>query len=458
MADGSTGPKKKKSAPRKRDSVLIRAVRVEVVRPECGRSWDELGTDLRSLRFVASRAINTAVTVCELARVGSWDVAPETAAYRAILWELASFRVWASESKDEQTRRYAAVEPASGTLAAWEQYAFLMWKRWLKEGRRSSLPSAKHGAPILVRRQEWEFKAGDRAVLNVKLVGGRGPRHEILVKAGHGSSWEKLRRMQRGELAARDMKLVYSERNDKWFAILSYEEPPPPTRSGKHVLVVHRGCRNFLTFLRDDGRHSSESGTKVLSFKRQMRARTRSLQTSLSRGELGDGARGHGRRRRHLSIDVLHAKEEAFLKTHVQQTAARAVELAKQWDCGEIVWEDYGGIPPNEDRSIRRFVERYPLFKLGQALEWVCKREGFKATQVPSFYISAKCPACEIVDVASHNQRTGVFHCTVCGFERLVDWVAAFWMLQSAKPDNEAKRKLAAARKLEERLKGEKDG
>lgn len=458
MADGSGG-KKKKAAPRKREAVLIRAIRVEVVRPECGRTWDELGTDLRGLRFVASRAINAAVTACELSRVGGWDVAPETCAYRAILWTLAEFRAWASESRDDQTKRYAAVEPAGGTLAAWEQYAYLMWKRWLKEGRRSSLPSAKHGAPILVRHQEWKFKEdpNGRVVLDVRLTTAGTKRHEISVKAGHGSSWEKLRRMQKGELVARDMKLVYSERDGKWFAILSYEEPPPPPRTGEHVLIVHRGCRNFLTFLRDDGRYSSESGSKVLAFKRKMRARAKSLQTALSRGELGSGARGHGRRRRHKSIDVLHQKENAFLKTHTQQTVARAIELARQWDCGEIVWEDYGGIPPNEDRSIRRFVERYPLFKLGQAMEWACKREGFKASQTPAAYISTKCPECGVVDVASHNTRTGVFHCAACGCDRLADWVAAYWMLQQVKPDNDAKRKFEAAQKLGRDLKGEKD-
>lgn len=451
---------RKKSQARKRDKVLIRSVRVELVRPMCGRTWDDLGSDLRGVRHLSSRAINAAITACELTRVAGWNVPVETCAYRAVQWELAGFRAWAAEHKDDQVQHLASIEPAGGTLSAWAKHAHLMWKRWLKEGRRTALPTTKSGAPIMVRHQEWEFtKSEQLPVISVRLLGKHTHRHQIMVKAGRGGAWATLRLLQSGELARRDMKLVYSPSKKKWFAILSYEEPEPAPKTGKHVLIVHRGCRNFLTFLRDDGRYAKEPGTKVLAYKQKMRARARSMQAALSRSSIGSGARGHGRSRRHKSIDTLHDKETRFLDTFIKQTVSRALTLAKQWDCGTIVWEDYGGIEPSESVAVRRFIERFPLFKLGTALEWGCKREGFQAHQVPSFFISSKCPVCGAVDVASHNKRTGIFHCTApgCGFDRPADWVAAFWMLHEVRPNNEVKRKLAAVRKLEKKLQEEKE-
>jgi len=64
---------------------------------------------------------------------------------------------------------------------------------------------------------------------------------------------------------------------------------------------------------------------------------------------------------------------------------------------------------------------------------------GVAVIEVPAAYISTSCPHCGRVDPASHNFRTGVFHCTApdCDFERKADWVAAYNMLTAYRPEKD---------------------
>jgi IS605 OrfB family transposase len=429
---------RKKSTESKKPKMLVRALRAEIGKP-IGITWDELGRDLRRLRAVAHRAINAAVTACEVARVCNWDVATETVAYRAAQWELAGFYAWAETHKEQSVRTLAEIRPGGGVLSGWATHGYQAFKRWLKENRSTALPTAKQGAPIMLRKQEVEIRlAGGGVVLDLRIADGAHARHVVTVRPSKGSHWARLREIAEGKVVHGDVKIVYSNRErrkdgktGKWYALISYSMPLPsktPSESGG-VLVVHRGHRKFLTLMSSMGSPVKYvDGYGMRHRWKQLEARGRDAREAL-RG-IGDGARGHGRARRYRSYEVVSDKVERMKKTFCQQQAMRTISRARDLGCTVIVIEDYGGIEPHEERGVRRFLDRFPMSMMKQALKNACEREGIELVEVPAEYISSECPRCEAKNTAFHNVRTSVFHCGDCGFERPADWLAAYHMLQ----------------------------
>ncbi len=108
----------------------------------------------------------------------------------------------------------------------------------------------------------------------------------------------------------------------------------------------------------------------------------------------------------------------------------KVIRRAKALGATAIIIEDYGGIEPHAERGVRRFLDRFPMFMLKQALVSACEREGIALVEVPAEYISSTCPACDAQNVGFHHVSRNMFHCGECGFDRGADWVAAYHMLQ----------------------------
>ena len=175
------------------------------------------------------------------------------------------------------------------------------------------------------------------------------------------------------------------------------------------------------------------SGNKLMAMKQRLHARRRSM-ARIPRGELGSGAKGRGTERRYESREALGDKEARFVKTFCQQTAARVRELAKVWGCGRIVIGDYGGIDPDDERALRRFVPRFPLYQLKSSIVNALEPIGLKPEEISESYVSQTCPRCANRATGQHNRRTGIFHCIVCGCDRQADWVSALLMMRRAEP------------------------
>ena len=418
--------------------MLVRALRAEIGKP-VGMTWDELGRDLRRLRAVAHRAINAAATACEIARVCRWDVAPETVARRATLWELESFYAWAVEHKDVSVQSLAEIRPGGKTVDGWSNAGHQAWQRWIKSGRSTSLPTAKQGAPIEVAASAVTIRAeGPGVVLDMRIIDKSGPRHVVTIRPSKGGNWARLREIAEGKIAHGSIKLVYApsaRRKDgkrgKWYAMISYSMPMPsraPANSGG-ALVAHRGQRNFLTLMASGGGLVKYvDGYNMRNRWRQLEARSRDAKNGLDGA--GSGARGHGTKRRYRSHEVIGDKIDRCKRTFCQQRAMNVIRRAKQIGATVIVIEDYGGIEPHAERGVRRFLDRFPMYMLKQAIVSACEREGIEVAEVPAEYISSTCPACNAQNVGFHNVSRNMFHCRECDFDRGADWVAAYHMLQ----------------------------
>lgn len=430
---------------------LIRAIRCEIVKP-LNESWDELGPHLRTVRSVAHRLYTAAalagVRVDRAKRLGrpelddkKKEVPPATAAYREVEIELESLRDWAKNKRNQGEERVtlgrlAELELPGSMKSCISQAAMFGVKRWLNAKQRERVPTWKHGAPIPCRANETSFMLADNAVVMSVQLRPSG-RVNLFLNPGRGTNWAKMRALATEAAGVKhgDVKLVYSEREKKWYALISFSEPmpKPPELDPSVVMVIHRGHRNLLVAGTNHGHYSVLStGSKLYAFKRRMAARRKSCQ-SVTVAERGGGARGHGRNRRYALPEQLSTAEANFIKTLCQQMGARVVELAKRWGAGTVQIEDYGGIDhSSDDAGTCQNSVRFPMYSLRMAVEWALKKQGIALGTYEHFFMSQTCPACGNVDETQHNRRTGVFHCKNCKYDRSMDEVSVIFALRKA--------------------------
>jgi transposase len=434
----------KQAKEQRRKEVLARTLTCEIAKP-LNRTWDELGSTLRGLAAVAHRCIQA--STLEYAHALQSGRKPN--GYEAGKMEVDSFLEWVTTHKDAKVKeRFAALIEGGvpgGTVSAWDQIAKQSVQRWLKERRSTRLPSMGKGAPVALRRAELDITLEDnRPVLSMTLDPGRKQgKIKVALMTTKGPHWSLLRQVAAGELEMGGAKILTKD-GKKWMVLLSVFAPKTPAKDvdQQKALVVHRGMHNFITCMSTEGHFRKLiRGNKLRAQKQSLAARRRDM-GMVSPYERGDGAKGHGRDRRFDAVSRIEDLEARVVKTACQQAASAVVELAKLQGCGSIVIEQYGGIGPDEDRNVRRFLPRFPYYQLKAAIDWACKKSELALVEIEQEYISCTCPRCNVTDTAAHNTRTGIFHCRACSFHREADFVAALHMLRRSgfNPDTWNKR------------------
>lgn len=416
--------------------MITRALRVEIVKP-LNATWDDFGTTLRVQSRIVPQLLRagmdariacgvaSAETIKQALGIEARGQSAGTVVYQAMKAELEKIRggKWAPECRP-------ALEIPGGTLSALSQRVSQSYPK---------RPSFKGSQPIPVRAAESSLALDPdgSAVLRVKLR-SEGHYH-LLVKAGKGSHWGRLRALAQGKsglkLGEVRIKSSGEGKRRKWHAFIAYSEPRPqlPDRCRpEHVMVLHRGQRNLLVCATNEGKFLViATGNKLRAQKRAFKRRREELQ-SRSYAERGKCSRGHGRKRRYETTEAISKAEANCVKTLCQQLGARVAQLAKEWGCGTVLIEDYGGIEPGADRGKRMYLERFPNHELKEAVGWALTKTGLSLGEYPHEYISQTCPACSNVDAAQHNARTGVFHCKACAFDAEVDRVSCIHALRRA--------------------------
>lgn len=357
---------------------ITRCLRVEIIKP-LNVTWDEAGSLLRSQRAVMHRLMNAAVLGYLDDRHLQRGEKAEVSVYLRVKEALDGYRDWARKHKDQGVKRFADVDVGTGIQSAIAQIGADAYQKWRKGKGNERIPSFGKGQPIPVRAQESRIRKDPKGfVLECKLVSGSGPWHQFALAPSSGRHHEILRNLAEDKhgYQAAAVKIDYDERRKKWYCLVSYSYPRPPAAKEcdpDRVMTLHRGVHNFLVAMSSAGHYNVVArGGKLLALKRKLAARRKAM-SAIPAGELGTGAKGRGTERRFASRDSLGDKESRAIKTFCQQTAAKVRLLAKQWGTGRIVIGDYGGIDPDEERALRRFVPRFPLYQLksslGNALE-----------------------------------------------------------------------------------------
>lgn len=445
----------------KQGETITRALRVEIVKPLNHGGWDEVGARLRALRTITHRVMQGVFVACCAAQLAKRDKpdAPHirTVAYQAAARELSELQEWAKTKKGDNAVAciLSEIEVSSALQLGLASAGYAGFAKWAKDRQRNKMPEWRHGAPIEIAGAGVALTLdGKGIVLSLALDPGKSERYDFAVKCGKGVHYGRVLELARGEKKPGAAKVVYDERQKKWFAFLSYteERPTPPSSCDqRRVLVVHRGRRNALTLMPDDGPPRMISGAKIMATKKRLAARRQEMQR-ISRCERGSGVHGHGRKRRYEAPDALAEKEARAVRTWCQQMGSEVARTCLRLGIGRICIEDYGGIQPDGDT---RYLGQFPFYQLKQSIEWAAAKAGLDVFDVPSEYISSTCPACGNADTAQHNTRTGVFHCAreACGFERQADWIAAFNMLKRAGASQKREKALRAEKRIAKAVK-----
>lgn len=414
---------------------MIRAIRLEIAKP-LSETWDSAGPMLRTLASVTPKILRAAYDARIACGVAGTDAvkaavapdvkakSPDGLAYQAAAREVERLREWGSKKKNA---RYAELEVPGGMLSACARAACQAYAR--RDQGRVRFESER----ILVRKQETALSEDDRGVTLSVMLRSKG-RVRFAVRESSGTHRDTLRAIVKGSLPHGDCKIQYDRDRKKWYALVAYDapEPEPIPVDLARAMVVHRGMRNALTVMTTTGQFYKLTASKYLAQRRGLQARTRDAQR-ISPEELGSGAKGHGRKRRHEHAEKIGEKLARVTKTFCQQSAAWCRRYADLHGVALVVIEDYGGIEPNP--NLRRVLDRFPLNQMKQSVAHICESTGRTLKEVPGEYISSTCPRCNNADTSQHNARTDVFHCKRCNFERPADWVAALWMLRRSGAD-----------------------
>lgn len=445
--------KKKTPATEMPSGTCMRAIRLELVKP-LTESWETAGATMRAIAKAVPILGNAALdSMAAFDLVGGAamraKVAPdmrgkkdESVHYQAVIKKMEDLRQWAKKSG---YKPWIDLDVSSEILNEAKQAARTVHGQSRKERTRGAFKEELIllGATLVTLSSDAkgmtiDLKLRSRGVIRFAIAHSTG-RHRDL-----------LRKMVDGKIEYRSAKVKYDERRRKWFVLLSYKAPiesPAPNVRPENVLVVHRGIRNALTFLDNvRGVYKAVPGGSYVERRKRLRERARSVRR-ISAEERGSGAQGHGLTRRNETNDVIGDKVARLTTTFCQQMAAAVVNRAREFGCGTIVIEDYGGIGPADDRGARIVLDGFPFYQLKMAINSARERAGLRLLETSSGHISTTCPRCSAVSATATNPVTGIFRCRECDFGRPVDWVAVYWMLKRSGFD---------ASKIDERLQEER--
>jgi phage FluMu protein Com len=435
---------------------MIRAIRLELVKP-LSETWDEAGPLLRTLAKATPKLLNAALDSRIAIEVAGRDavkskIAPDAKAasgdglaYQAVLRAVERLRAWGEKKKHP----FASLELPGGMSSAIARAASQAYAR--RDQQRPHFASER----ILVRATETALTTDQHGATLTLQLRSKG-RVRFAVAGSWGTHRETLDAIAAGTIEHGDCKIQYDERRKKWYALLAYHapEPSPASVDPRRVLAVHRGARNALYLLTSTGERGLPfPGSKLMAQRKHLSARMRDIKRT-SELERGRGSKGHGRSRRYEAYSALEDKLARVTHTFCQQAAAFVSQTAERLGCALVLIEDYGGIV-EQDADVRRVLDHGPLYQLKECVAHRMEKDGRALKEVPSAYISTKCPRCKALDSRAHNTRTGIFHCRGCEFERPADWVAAWWMLSLGGADMRVwEERLERERKLAERLRG----
>lgn len=391
-----------------------------------------------------ARVAGTKATKRATAAFAARGESEATIVYQTIAATLREIQAakWVSECRP-------ALELPGGTISALAQRVAQSYAK---------RPSFNGDQPIPIRAQESKLEIrDDKVVVCVKLK-SEG-RFDLAVKAGKGKHWRQLRELAEGN---GDLGQITIKRDGfdtkKWYALISYTGPRPPRPDlcrHEHVMVLHRGQRNLLVAMSNEGKWAViATGNKLRAQKRAFKCRREELQAR-SYAERGKGSHGHGRKRRYKTNEEISQAEARCVQTLCQQVGARVAYLAKAWGCGTVLIEKYDGQGPDADRAKRMVLARFPNHRLKESVAWSLAKIGVELGEYHHEHISQICPRCGNVDPKNHNLRTGIFHCTRCKFDRKVDFVSSIHALRRATPDKTAgvwEKRLSLPERLREAL------
>lgn len=208
-------------------------------------------------------------------------------------------------------------------------------------------------------------------------------------------------------------------RPGRWYVRLSYKRLVEKS-DGEHLVVIHRGIRNFIVALTDGGDYWPYHGNDIAHRLKKLQHRRRQIQ----RDAKASGRNGRGRRKILRPLKPLMDKGAAFRATKSQTIARRLAEWCVARGVGRYRIEDLSGIRYGEPERLEggerawRMVQEWPYHDLGMRIESCLQEAGIQGETQPAYFVSHRCPACGHVDKANRDLKRWRLNCTSCEYNK----------------------------------------
>jgi len=319
---------------------------------------------------------------------------------------------WLANSKTEVERNLSV---ASNQIGSASKNAERKWRDWMGHQDEQSLPRFTTPSCEVDADQYKLTMKGRELSVALKIQGADGGRIPVIdldAYARGGSGWADLRRILSGEWERRSARLVWDDARRRWLLKISVMKPRPELKHGVGAMVVCPGVDSLVRVWGSNGwRGPADDTASIIA--RKLRIDSRKSQLGQHKDFQGHGARGHGRGRFTKLLRRFGDAEARFDKTHIQQGAARVVQLAlgqrlgkngwseREGSVGEVLVNSFGSFcPTHPDRRIERVLRRFPICAQRDAICWALRKAGIPHRVVKSANL---CPACGEAKVVHYS-------------------------------------------------------
>ena len=245
-------------------------------------------------------------------------------------------------------------------------------------------------------------------ILSLRVLAGatKGQRVSPLVarvQVRGSSDWATLKRAIGGTKGYKTTqgRMVLDE--GKWVFKLGFKKPRPEPSKDKAALVVIPALNDLAMIYSHEGdylRGKYKGAGEILpkgidsSGFIHLKRMYDSMRSDRARhlNFVGRGARGHGKHRFRLSLEVVEGRESDRINTWMEQQASHLARYAKS--IGAIVGiDDMDSVPTAPDRKIERLLRRFPWCTFRDKIAWACKKHGVP-TKVIKHSGVRNCPMC----------------------------------------------------------------
>lgn len=395
-------------------------MKIRILKPCDGMTWNELGQLLRDARYRVFRLANLTVSEAYL-NFHLWRTGRSQEFKKQTIGQLnRQLRNILQQEKydDEKLNRYSKTGALPDTVcsALWQYKLMAVMKKskWSEVIRgKSSLPTFRNDMAIPVRCDKPEQKRIEKteqgqveAALQVCVQ----PYPRVILGThtlgdGQDAILKRLLDNQNqaiGGYRQRSFEIKYDEQK-RWWLFITYDFPATEVATDKTIAVgVDLGVSVPLYAAVNNGparlgrREFGGLGRRIRDLRNQTDARRRSIQRSGREGQSDDTARaGHGRKRKLLPIHILEGRLDKAYTTLNHQMSAAVIKFAAEQGAGIIQIENLAGL---QDELRGTFIGgRWRYRQLQDFLKYKTQEMGIELRQVNPKYTSRRCSKCGFI-------------------------------------------------------------
>lgn len=352
---------------------------------------------------------------------------------------------WEKSMDAEHHRRRRAemcsrLAPPSAIYDSCVYYTSSKWREYRKHAFRGdkSMATFRHGQPIRVRDGAWELTKADRSgsydlSIPVQSDGRKVERITMRVVPDGGSMHGWAKKLVEGSARPCDVRIVYVERKEKWFAKVTIAVPRTTPKATGATAALRRGMHSAFVLVAESGDVLTIDGGDVLHAKRKFEARRREIGRHLKSGDIGGGARGRGIKRRFAALARIDDSEKRFVDAKTKQWAAAVARwcmdrgIAKVLVAGGSVSEFHDKV---SGEDVAPFIHRWPLAEMNGRVVETLRNGGILAEVRETGLDVRACPAPGCGHRNAKRPAARVFECDACGHKRPADQIVAWNMLR----------------------------